>query len=38
MIERFVEHYRAGMPGKSQPYPGLVAALERLAAAGVTTI
>jgi phosphoglycolate phosphatase len=34
MIERFVEHYRAGMPGKSIPYPGLVAALERLADAG----
>ncbi len=28
----FIDHYRAGMPGKSQPYPGLVAALERLAA------
>eukprot|EP01035_Chromulina_nebulosa_P001312 gene1313-biopygen1133 len=31
MIDRFVRHYRAGMPGKSQPYPGLVAALDRLA-------
>jgi phosphoglycolate phosphatase len=35
MIARFVEHYRAGMPGKSKPYPGLVAALERLAGAGM---
>jgi phosphoglycolate phosphatase len=36
MIDRFVEHYRAGMPGKSLPYPGLVEALDRLADAGVT--
>jgi phosphoglycolate phosphatase len=35
MIDRFVSHYRAGMPGKSQPYPGLIAALDRLADAGV---
>jgi phosphoglycolate phosphatase len=35
MIERFVEHYRSGMPGKSAPYPGLVAALDRLAEAGI---
>jgi phosphoglycolate phosphatase len=35
MIDRFVAHYRAGMPGKSAPYPGLVAALDRLAAADV---
>ena len=34
MIERFVEHYRAGMPGKSRPYPGLIAALDRLSEAG----
>ncbi|TCT40874.1 phosphoglycolate phosphatase [Martelella mediterranea] len=31
---RFTEHYRAGMPGKSRPYPGIVAALERLKATG----
>jgi phosphoglycolate phosphatase len=35
MIERFVEHYRAGMPGKSAPYPGLVEALDRLSDAGM---
>lgn len=35
MIDRFVEHYRAGMPGKSQPYPGLVQALDRLETAGL---
>lgn len=36
MVERFVAHYRANMPGKSAPYPGLIEALDRLAAAGVT--
>jgi phosphoglycolate phosphatase len=35
MLERFIEHYRGGMPGKSKPYPGLIAALDRLAAADV---
>lgn len=30
----FIEHYRAGMPGKSQPYPGLAEALDSLEAAG----
>jgi phosphoglycolate phosphatase len=35
MLERFIEHYRGNMPGKSQPYPGLTAALDRLQAAGV---
>ena len=35
MLDRFIDHYRGGMPGKSTPYPGLVAALDRLAAAGV---
>lgn len=32
----FVEHYRQNMPGKSQPFPGAVECLERLAAAGMT--
>jgi phosphoglycolate phosphatase len=35
MLERFIDHYRGGMPGKSKPYPGLVEALDRLAAADV---
>ena len=34
LLDRFISHYEAGMPGKSQPYPGLVNALERLKAAG----
>lgn len=33
-FSRFTEHYRAGMPGKSKPYPGIVDALERLKIAG----
>lgn len=32
----FVRHYRAGMPGASRPYPGIVEALERLRDAGHT--
>ena len=34
MLERFIAHYQAGMPGKGKPYPGVVAALERLTQAG----
>jgi phosphoglycolate phosphatase len=34
MLTRFITHYRAGMPGESKPYPGLVAALDRLRDAG----
>ncbi|MGN6464372.1 MAG: HAD family hydrolase [Rhizobiaceae bacterium] len=30
----FIEDYLDGIPGKSAPYPGVVAALDRLAAAG----
>lgn len=33
-FERFSEHYRAGIPGKSRPYPGIVAALDRLKSTG----
>ncbi len=36
LLERFINHYKAGMPGESRAYPGLVAALERLAAEGFT--
>lgn len=35
MLERFIDHYKGGMPGKSRPYPGLLAALDRLEAAGI---
>lgn len=35
MIDRFVEHYLAGMPGESRPYPGLTASLDRLLDAGM---
>lgn len=34
LLDRFIEHYMAGMPGDSRPYPGLVEALDRLKAAG----
>ncbi len=34
MLTRFIDHYLAEMPGKSLPYPGLVAALLRLSDAG----
>ena len=34
MLERFIDHYREGMPGESRPYPGLEAALDRLRDAG----
>jgi len=30
----FIENYLGGIPGKSAPYPGVVAALDRLSAAG----
>lgn len=30
----FLDHYGANIPGKSQPYPGVLDALDRLAAAG----
>ena len=35
MLERFIDHYKGGMPGKSLPYPGLLGALDRLAEAGI---
>jgi len=34
LYERLIEHYRAEMPGKSRPYPGIVNALDKLSAAG----
>lgn len=33
LYELFIAHYGTGIPGKSAPYPGLVAALDRLQAA-----
>lgn len=34
LLDRFIEHYLAHMPGESRPYPGLEAALDRLGGAG----
>lgn len=34
-FDAFLLHYAAGMPGKSQPYAGLLAALDRLETAGM---
>ncbi|CAN7470964.1 phosphoglycolate phosphatase [Rhizobium sp. LjRoot30] len=34
MLERFITFYQDTMPGDSRPFPGLLAALDRLAAAG----
>jgi phosphoglycolate phosphatase len=34
LLDIFIGHYLAGMPGESLPYPGVVASLERLKAAG----
>ncbi|OCW57961.1 HAD family hydrolase [Hoeflea olei] len=34
-FDAFLVHYSAEMPGRSQPYPGLIAALDRLEAAGM---
>ncbi len=36
LVERFVAHYSANMPGHTEPYPGLVAAMDRLKASGYT--
>lgn len=35
LLGRFLEHYKAEMPGASRPYPGLIEALDRLADAGM---
>ncbi len=34
MLERFISHYQDGMPGRGKPYPGVIAAIGRLADAG----
>ncbi|MBB4195249.1 phosphoglycolate phosphatase [Rhizobium aethiopicum] len=34
LVERFVAHYAGNMPGHTEPYPGLVAAMDRLKSAG----
>lgn len=36
LFARFIDHYRANMPGKSQAFPGVIACLDRLAAAGIS--
>jgi phosphoglycolate phosphatase len=33
-FKTFIDHYSAGIPGKSVPYPGVLAALDRFQAAG----
>ncbi|MBO3760694.1 HAD-IA family hydrolase [Ciceribacter sp. L1K22] len=34
LLDRFIDHYSAHMPGESLPFPGVVDALDRLTAAG----
>jgi len=34
LMETFLDHYTAGMPGQSAPYPGLLATLDRFEARG----
>ncbi|EJT05513.1 HAD family hydrolase [Rhizobium sp. CCGE 510] len=34
LVERFVDHYAGNMPGRTEPYPGLVAAMDRLKSQG----
>ncbi|THF54132.1 HAD family hydrolase [Allorhizobium terrae] len=34
LLDRFIAHYQANMPGESQPYPGLIDTLDRFEAAG----
>ena len=34
LLQLFLDHYTLNIPGKSRPYPGVVAALERFQAAG----
>ncbi len=36
LLHRFLDHYKREMPGASQPYPGLLEALDRLTDAGFT--
>lgn len=36
LLDRFIAHYGANMPGKTQPFPGLIEALDRLELAGYT--
>ncbi|MBX5161259.1 MULTISPECIES: HAD family hydrolase [unclassified Rhizobium] len=34
LVERFIAHYAGNMPGRTEPYPGLVAAMDRLKSQG----
>ncbi|WP_378950712.1 phosphoglycolate phosphatase [Mesorhizobium sp. ANAO-SY3R2] len=34
LLDIFLDHYSLNIPGRSQPYPGVVAAMDRLASAG----
>ena len=35
LFDRYMEHYKAGMPGRSKPYAGVVDCMDRLSAAGM---
>lgn len=34
LMERFIAHYAGNMPGRTEPYPGLIAAMDRLKSKG----
>ncbi|MGV2099413.1 HAD family hydrolase [Rhizobium sp. 21-4511-3d] len=36
LLQRFIAHYSSTMPGHTQPYPGLIAAMDNLKANGFT--
>jgi len=36
LFERFLDHYGGSMPGETLPYPGLLDAMDRLEAAGIS--
>jgi len=35
LFDRYMEHYKAGMPGRSKPYAGVIDCMDRLSAAGM---
>ncbi len=37
LFDLFIEHYASNMPGRSQPYPGALDAIERFSSAGYRT-
>jgi phosphoglycolate phosphatase len=34
LLDRFIAHYTANMPGRTEPYPGLVSAMDQLKSSG----